>query len=209
MALSEALLLEFDQEMANTWRTLERVPGDKFDWKPHPKSWNLGELATFLAILPGWGATTIAQDSLDLLGPAPPHPVNGEGTGTALRQECGRRPWGHRRSQRSTSHEPLDVAERRQNTILAAANCRTAKLCHESHDPPSRSTHSVSSDERRACAGHLRTHGRRGGMVGEIREACCQSIQSCRIIGRVPASSLPADSLEPDCQPHLTVVLIG
>ena len=75
MALSEAILLEFDQEMANTWRTLERVPGDKFDWKPHPKSWNLGELATFLAILPGWGATTIAQDSLDLLGPAPPHPA--------------------------------------------------------------------------------------------------------------------------------------
>jgi uncharacterized damage-inducible protein DinB len=75
MALSEGLLSEFDQEMANTRRTLERVPGDKFDWKPHPKSWNLRELATFLAILPSWGTTTIAQDSLDLLGPAPPPTV--------------------------------------------------------------------------------------------------------------------------------------
>jgi hypothetical protein len=75
MALNEALLPEFDQEMANTRRTLERVPGDKFDWKPHPKSWNLRELATFLAILPTWGTTTIAQDSLDLLGPAPPPPA--------------------------------------------------------------------------------------------------------------------------------------
>src|SRR4030095_1823879 len=89
-----------------------------------------------------------------------------EETGTALRQECAGRPWGHRRSQRSTSHEPLDIAERRQNTILAAANCRTAKLCHESHDPSSRSTHSVSADERRACASDLRALGRRGGMVG-------------------------------------------
>jgi hypothetical protein len=75
MAISEALLSEFDHEMANTRRTLERVPGDKFDWKPHPKSWNLGELATFLAILPTWGTTTIAQDSLDLLGPGPPPPA--------------------------------------------------------------------------------------------------------------------------------------
>jgi DinB family len=75
MALSEALLSEFDQEMANTRRSLERVPGDKFDWKPHPKSMTLGSLATFLAILPSWGTTTIAQDSLDLLGPAPPAPA--------------------------------------------------------------------------------------------------------------------------------------
>jgi DinB family len=74
MALSEILLSEFDQEMANTRRSLERVPGDKFDWKPHSKSMTLGSLATFVAILPSWGTTTIAQDSLDLLGPAPPAP---------------------------------------------------------------------------------------------------------------------------------------
>ena len=37
MSLSEALLPEFDQEMASTRKTLERVPEDKFDWKPHEK----------------------------------------------------------------------------------------------------------------------------------------------------------------------------
>ena len=44
MALSDALLPEFDQEMANTRRTLERVPEDKLDWRPHEKSTTLGGL---------------------------------------------------------------------------------------------------------------------------------------------------------------------
>ena len=35
MSISQSLLPEFDQEMANTRKTLERVPTDKFDWKPH------------------------------------------------------------------------------------------------------------------------------------------------------------------------------
>ncbi len=35
MPLSEALLPEFDQEMGNTRKTLERVPEDKLSWKPH------------------------------------------------------------------------------------------------------------------------------------------------------------------------------
>ena len=38
MAIKDALLAEFDMEMDNTRRTLERVPDGKFDWKPHPKS---------------------------------------------------------------------------------------------------------------------------------------------------------------------------
>ena len=38
MALSAALLPEFDQEMANTRKTLERVPDSKFSWKPDRKS---------------------------------------------------------------------------------------------------------------------------------------------------------------------------
>ena len=38
MALNQGLLAEFDKEMAGTRKTLERVPDDKFDWKPHAKS---------------------------------------------------------------------------------------------------------------------------------------------------------------------------
>jgi uncharacterized damage-inducible protein DinB len=69
MSLGEALLPEFDQEMANTRRTLERVPENKFDWKPHQKSMTMGRLATHLAELPGWAVATVEQDSLDLAPP--------------------------------------------------------------------------------------------------------------------------------------------
>ncbi len=69
MALSEALLPEFDQEMANTRITLARVPEDKLGWKPHEKSGTMGWLATHLANLPSWVAFTVGQDSLDVRPP--------------------------------------------------------------------------------------------------------------------------------------------
>lgn len=72
MSISASLLPEFDQEMANTRKALERVPDDKFDWKPHEKSAAMGGLATHLANLPSWTVFTINQDSLDLA------PVGGE-----------------------------------------------------------------------------------------------------------------------------------
>jgi uncharacterized damage-inducible protein DinB len=66
MSISETLLPEFDREMANTRKTLERIPEDKFDWKPHQKSMPLGYLAVHLATMPGWTAETINRDSLDI-----------------------------------------------------------------------------------------------------------------------------------------------
>jgi uncharacterized damage-inducible protein DinB len=66
MAISNALLPEFDNEMANTRKTLERVPDDKFAWKPHDKSSPMGNLAGHLANLPSWASLAIHQDSLDL-----------------------------------------------------------------------------------------------------------------------------------------------
>jgi len=66
MSLSQALLPEFDQEMANTRKTLERVPDDKFSWKPHPKSGSMGWLAGHLASLPEWAVVTITKDSFDM-----------------------------------------------------------------------------------------------------------------------------------------------
>jgi uncharacterized damage-inducible protein DinB len=66
MTMSEMLLPEFDQEMANTRKTLERIPEDKFDWAPHQKSMTLGRLAGHVAELPTYATTTIQTDSLDL-----------------------------------------------------------------------------------------------------------------------------------------------
>lgn len=66
MALSDSLLPEFDNEMKNTRKTLERVPGDKFGWKPHEKSFAMGALAGHLANLPSWGSLAIDADSFDM-----------------------------------------------------------------------------------------------------------------------------------------------
>jgi uncharacterized damage-inducible protein DinB len=53
---------------------LERCPEDKYDWKPHQKSFSMGSLATHLANMPGWGADTITKESFDISPPgAPPY----------------------------------------------------------------------------------------------------------------------------------------
>ena len=52
MSISTAFLKEFEHEVATTRRVLERVPADKFSWKPHPKSMSLGELAMHVAMVP-------------------------------------------------------------------------------------------------------------------------------------------------------------
>ncbi len=75
MGLNESLLPEFDNEMANTRKTLERVPLDKADWKPHPKSMAMGALATHLGNIPTWVNYTIDQDSLDLAPGGEPLPT--------------------------------------------------------------------------------------------------------------------------------------
>ncbi len=66
MAFKEALLPEFDEEMKNTRKILERVPEDKLDYKPHEKSMSLGRLASHVAELPGWTANVIDREVLDM-----------------------------------------------------------------------------------------------------------------------------------------------
>jgi uncharacterized damage-inducible protein DinB len=66
VGIADALLPEFDHEMAVTRKLLERVPEDRFTWKPHPKSMSLVELATHVANLPSWGAVTLSQSEFDV-----------------------------------------------------------------------------------------------------------------------------------------------
>jgi uncharacterized damage-inducible protein DinB len=75
MGLSESLLPEFDYEMANTRKTLERVPLDRSEWKPHEKSTTMGGLATHLTNIPMWAIYTMDQDSLDLAPGGVPLPA--------------------------------------------------------------------------------------------------------------------------------------
>ncbi len=62
----EGMLGEFREEAAITKRVLERVPGDKLTWKPHPKSMSLGQLAWHVATVPGGLAKLSQLDSFDV-----------------------------------------------------------------------------------------------------------------------------------------------
>ena len=66
MAIRDALLPEFDHEMATARRVIERVPEDKFGYKPHDKSMTMGRLASHIAEMPTWATSGIMMDSLDM-----------------------------------------------------------------------------------------------------------------------------------------------
>jgi uncharacterized damage-inducible protein DinB len=66
MAVKDALLPEFDQEMATTRRVIERLREDKYDWAPHEKSMKAGRLASHIAEMATWGTISIQKDFLDL-----------------------------------------------------------------------------------------------------------------------------------------------
>ena len=66
MTIAELLLPEFDQEMAATRRVLERVPDDKFAWKPHAKSFSMGDLASHIANMVTWTVDTMQRSEVDL-----------------------------------------------------------------------------------------------------------------------------------------------
>ncbi len=71
MTIGQSMLGEFDVEMQNTRKILERVPDEKWNWKPHDKSGTVGWLAGHIATLPGWTTMTINTEELDYA------PVNG------------------------------------------------------------------------------------------------------------------------------------
>ena len=70
--ISQSLLPEFDMEMANSRKVLERVPEGQLAFRPHPKSYTLGRLAGHIAEMPMWALMTLGQDELELrpTGPA-------------------------------------------------------------------------------------------------------------------------------------------
>jgi uncharacterized damage-inducible protein DinB len=75
MPLVDSLLPEFDHEMIVTRKVLERVPEDRLTWKPHEKSYSLGQLAQHVATVPMWGAVTITQSELDMTGGQAPSQI--------------------------------------------------------------------------------------------------------------------------------------
>ena len=66
MTTAEVLLQDFDMEMGMTRRTLERIPEDKPEYKPHEKSMPMGKLARHVATLPKFGTFILTTPSMDL-----------------------------------------------------------------------------------------------------------------------------------------------
>ena len=75
MSVTELLLNEYDQEMQTTRKLLERVPFDRKDFAPHPKSMTLEKLAPHVAELPGFGSIILTTPELDFSNaPSRPRP---------------------------------------------------------------------------------------------------------------------------------------
>jgi uncharacterized damage-inducible protein DinB len=63
--MNQALVSELKHEAASTRKMLERVPTDKWDWKPHDRSMSLGRLASHVATIPDYMTVTLTNDELD------------------------------------------------------------------------------------------------------------------------------------------------
>ncbi|HEU4641331.1 MAG TPA: DinB family protein [Gemmatimonadaceae bacterium] len=72
MTIAQSMLPEFDHEMSQTRKLLERVPLEKSSWQPHAKSMTLGRLAGHVATLPRLGSVVIGQSELDFNPPGAP-----------------------------------------------------------------------------------------------------------------------------------------
>ena len=66
MSISALLLPEYDQEIAITRRVLERVPDDRGEWRPHPKSFPMAHLAQLVARIPAWVPMVMRETELDI-----------------------------------------------------------------------------------------------------------------------------------------------
>lgn len=76
MTVIRTLLKEMEEEATTTRKMLARVPENKYDWKPHPKSMTVRSLAVHIAELPSWVSYVLSTEELDFeKTPYQPFPV--------------------------------------------------------------------------------------------------------------------------------------
>lgn len=63
--IANGLIGEIDHEVATTRKVLERIPAEKFDYKPHDKSMSMSRLATHIAEMFGWITETCKTSEMD------------------------------------------------------------------------------------------------------------------------------------------------
>ena len=74
MAIVDSILMELDQEGKTTQRVLDRIPEDKLAWKPHAKSYSLGQLGLHIARGQGFLADAVSKDSFEIGDMSQPEP---------------------------------------------------------------------------------------------------------------------------------------
>lgn len=63
--IATGLIGELTHEAETTRKVLERIPAEKFDYKPHEKSMTMSRLATHVAEMVDWITETCTKDELD------------------------------------------------------------------------------------------------------------------------------------------------
>jgi uncharacterized damage-inducible protein DinB len=68
MTTCQTIAIDFDEEMQNTRKLLERVPLDDAHraWKPHEKSMPLDRLASHVAEMPAWAKLALDSELFEL-----------------------------------------------------------------------------------------------------------------------------------------------
>ncbi|MES2775357.1 MAG: DinB family protein [Bacteroidota bacterium] len=122
MTQIELFQKEFEKEAITTRKMLAIVPNDKYDWKPHPKSMNIAQLATHVAELPSWIGMTLHTTELDfatmeyiptpitntadLLALFDKNVIDGRAELAAAKEETLAEPWTLRNGEQIYSTEP-------------------------------------------------------------------------------------------------------
>ena len=67
MTIADTIRADFEEEMPSTRKVIERVPSDRGEWRPHPKSFPIRHLAQLVSWMPGWITNMATQPRLDLM----------------------------------------------------------------------------------------------------------------------------------------------
>ena len=163
MPFVDSLLPEFDHEMSITRKVLERVPDDRFDWKPHAKSYAAGQLAQHLATIPWWGTMTLSEAGDRSRAVSSPGAAAGVGRGADALRHATRRARARRWSARSDAELKAPWSLKREGHVIFSmpkhAVWRSFVISHMIHhraqlgvylrllDVPVPSTYGPSADE--------------------------------------------------------------
>lgn len=65
MNMIDSLIMQFEHEAQTTRKHLERLPGDKLDWRPHEKSFTAGGLASHIVECVNWADSIFNLNEVD------------------------------------------------------------------------------------------------------------------------------------------------